>query len=59
MGRHGADAFEREIRNQVEYFRREFTLTYTEAVGVLELVKGDIIREALDLTHDGDNDPDL
>lgn len=41
-----ADHFASELSSLVERMRHEYTLTYSEAIGVLELVKADIIEEA-------------
>jgi len=43
-----SEAFEDEGRKVVSYFRREFNLTYCEAIGVLEILKGELIAEALE-----------
>ena len=43
-----SEAFEDEGRKLVAYFRREFNLTYCEAIGVLEILKGELIAEALE-----------
>ena len=37
--------FQVELWNIVEYFRREFDLTYAEVIGVLEMIKLDIHDE--------------
>ena len=42
-----SEAFEDEGRKLVSYFRREFNLTYCEAIGVLEILKGELIAEAI------------
>jgi len=45
---HASAAFEDEGRKLVAYFRREFNLTYCEAIGVLDILKGELIAEALE-----------
>lgn len=41
-----SDHFAKELASLIERFRMEYKLTYAEAVGVLELVKSDLIEEA-------------
>ncbi len=41
-----ADHFADEIGILIERMRLEYSLTYSEAIGVLELAKADIIEEA-------------
>ncbi len=43
-----ADKFESDIRERIEYFRKEFDLSYREAIGVLEIVKFELLSEMLD-----------
>ena len=40
------DKFIHSVRLQVDQFRREFSLTYVEAIGALEMIKHDLLREA-------------
>jgi len=46
--RPACDNFREEVERVVDYFRREFSLTYSEAVGVLEMVKFDLLQESTD-----------
>ncbi len=39
--------FAEEIERVVEYFRSEFDLSYSEAIGVLEMAKGRLLTEVL------------
>ena len=41
-----SDHLARELAYLIDRFRMEYKLTYAEAVGVLELVKSDLIEEA-------------
>lgn len=41
-----SDHLARELAYLIDRFRLEYKLTYAEAVGVLELVKSDLIEEA-------------
>ena len=50
-----ADRFHEDIRGRIDYFRREFHPTYSEAVGVLEMAKHELLAEALE-TDDSDDD---
>lgn len=38
--------FQREILSNIEYFRKEFDLTYEAAIGVLDIVKHRLLVEA-------------
>lgn len=49
MSRSTAQKFQLEIMKVVEYFKTEYDLALGEAVGVLELIKFDLI-------HDNPND---
>lgn len=48
-----ADAFLNDIRGRIEYFRQEFDLTYSEAIGCLEIAKHELAKEA---TEDDEDD---
>ena len=41
-----AEHFSEELSRLIERMRLEYEMTYAEAVGVLELVKADVIEEA-------------
>ena len=43
-----ADAFLNDIRGRIDYFRQEFNLTYSEAIGCLEIAKHELLQEATD-----------
>jgi hypothetical protein len=43
-----SDKFKEAIESQIEYFRREFDLTYSEAIGVLEMCKLDLYQEQVE-----------
>jgi len=45
------DLMER-LRKQIDYIRAEYEMTYAEAVGCLELLKAEIIKEALNEEDD-------
>lgn len=36
------------ITDKIDYFRKEYKLTYSELVGALELIKGEIILECIE-----------
>lgn len=38
--------FQRDILSRIEYFRKEFDLTYESAIGVLDIVKYRLLVEA-------------
>jgi len=38
--------FQRDILSRIEYFRKEFDLTYEAAIGVLDIVKYRLLVEA-------------
>ena len=40
--------FRNELHNRIDYFRKEFNLTYSEAISGLEIVKFDILQEMLE-----------
>ena len=48
MSAESTSKFIGEIRGRVEYFRDEFDITYAEAVGVLDIVKHELLAEVLD-----------
>ena len=52
-----ADKFESDIRERIEYFRTEFHLSYGEAVGILEILKFELLTEMLD-DEEGDDSED-
>lgn len=52
-----ATEFDKEVRRVVEYFRAEFDLTYSEAIGVLDMVKHEILHQSLDDESDDKNEP--
>ena len=56
MPRHASECFETELRQRIDYFRREYLLTYAECVGVLELLKNEVINEALGTDKDEDDE---
>lgn len=39
------EAFTEAIQKQIDYFRKEYEMTLAEAVGVLEVVKHQLIQE--------------
>jgi hypothetical protein len=43
-----SQAFIEDLRNRVGYFVAEFSITYGEAVGALELLKHELIEQYLD-----------
>lgn len=49
-------AFENELDVLIARFRAEWDLTYSEAVGVLELAKHKMISEALDDDEDAEEE---
>lgn len=55
MSRRGATHFVKEIEAVINRFRREYSMTYAEIIGSLELVKFDVLREA---SEDDDDDND-
>lgn len=40
--------FVKAIEERIDYFRREYDLTYAEAVGCMEIIKYDLMREMAD-----------
>lgn len=55
MSAESADAFHADIRQRIHYFRSEYQLTYSEAIGVLEMAKHEILTE---IQEDEDEDED-
>lgn len=55
MSRRGTAHFVKEIDAVINRFRSEYSMTYAEIIGSLELVKFDVLREASD---DDDDDDD-
>jgi hypothetical protein len=52
-----SDKFLLDIRSRIEYFRHEFKLTYSEAIGVLRMLSYELEKEAFDAaTEDADSD---
>lgn len=49
------DEFDAEVRRVVQYFRKEFFLSYSEAVGVLEMVKHDLLVEVSEASNNDDS----
>lgn len=47
MSAESSDAFETELRRMVERYRREFELTYAEAVGMLTIVSHRLVHELI------------
>jgi hypothetical protein len=45
-----------QLAKVLDYFREEFDLTYTDAVGVLEMLKLEIAAEARDLAREEDEE---
>ena len=48
MSSRGCDHFVDEIRRLIGRLRAEYEMTYAEVVGCLELVKSEIVCEAMD-----------
>ena len=46
MSKEAAKCFHEGLESSLEYCRHEFDLTYSEAIGVLELFKFDLLMEA-------------
>lgn len=42
-----------DVRQRIDYFRDEFDLTYAEAIGCLDILKQELLKEA---TEDDDHD---
>jgi len=42
------DHFVAVMTQKIDYFRREYHLTYAEAVGALELIKGEMVLECIE-----------
>lgn len=40
------------ITEQIDYFRKEFRISYAEAIGVLAMLQHELTAEALDQTED-------
>ena len=38
--------FQRELLQRIEYFRKEYSLTYEAAIGVLDIIKYRLLEEA-------------
>lgn len=49
-------AFLEEVESVVRRFRLEWNLTYSEAIGVLELVKHGLLLEAIEETEGCDDE---
>jgi hypothetical protein len=47
MSRPGCDHFVGELEKLIDYFRLEYKMTYSEVIGCLELVKADVIADAI------------
>lgn len=50
-----ANKFESDIRERIEYFRTEFDLSYGEAIGILEILKFELLCETIE---DDDDEED-
>lgn len=50
-GRYDCDRLKDEFFKDIDYFTREYQLTYAEVVGVLECVKFQIILESKGLSE--------
>lgn len=56
MTARAAHAFSRQLKSQIDYFRREYELTYAEAIGVMWLVQWDLAEELASDEDDEDED---
>jgi hypothetical protein len=45
--REQANQFEKEVNRVLEHFRQEYELPYAAAIGVLEIIKHQLIEELL------------
>jgi hypothetical protein len=45
MSREAVNSLVLEIEKQIDYFRKEFELSYAETVGCLEIIKLNIVAE--------------
>ncbi len=45
-GRYDCDRLKKEIFDKIDYFSREYQLTYVDVIGVLEIVKQVMIKES-------------
>lgn len=43
---HAANVLQDDLVSRIDYFRSEFRVTYSEVIGVLELIKFDLLIEA-------------
>ncbi len=41
-----------DLWNRIDYWRVEANLTYAETIGALELIKADLIQEALEASEE-------
>lgn len=46
MSKEGTDALSEAIEDKIDYFRKEFEMTYGEVVGVLEFIKFNMLQES-------------
>ena len=46
MRKYSSLHFQKAILRQLDYFTREYSLTYEEAIGVLDIVKHRLLNEA-------------
>lgn len=48
MSKKGIEALSESIEDRIDYFRKEFDMTYGEVVGVLEFIKFSMLRESFE-----------
>lgn len=56
MGRRAAEHLADEIVKVINRFKTEYTMTVSEAIGVLEIVQFNLMREAFEPNDDDDQD---
>ena len=54
MSETSQERFTKELLDKVEYFRMEYKLTYIEAFGSFEIVKGQLMQEFLEELEEGE-----
>lgn len=53
-----ADTFLLDLRGRIEYFRKEFHISYSEAIGVLAMLQFELQKEAFDSLDNEEDDTD-
>jgi len=52
------ERFVTEIEKVIDYFRKEYDLTYSEAIGAIHMIEHKLTREAVNINEEQDGKSD-